>query len=198
MTIRPDLIDFNIKKHLDAMNRLRSSDELKNTMIRAADEIAGAFASGGKLILCGNGGSAADCQHIAAEFVGRFRLERRALPAIALHCNTSSLTAIGNDYGFDSVFSRQIEAFANEKDVVIGISTSGSSANVVGALEKAKEIGCVTVMLTGEACRKAIADLTIKVPSDDTPTIQEMHIFIGHFLAEYVEMKIKEDREADD
>ena len=187
-------LEHNARKHLDAFERFLKNEELKHTVASAADRICASYKAGGKLLLCGNGGSAADCQHIAAEFVGRFRLERRALPALALNCNTSSVTAIGNDYGFDPVFARQVEAFARPGDVLIGITTSGGSKNIVRAFESAKERGCFTILLTGEACKQSAADLTIKAPSEDTPTIQEMHIFIGHFLAEYVEMKLNESR----
>lgn len=188
------LLDFNLQKHIDSFERFKYDDKLKGDVFAAAERISASLLSGGKLLLCGNGGSAADCQHIAAEFVGRFKLERQALPAIALHCNTSSLTAIGNDYSFDDVFARQVEAFAKAGDVLIGISTGGTSRNVIKAIERAKSLGCFTVMLTGSACPGSKADLTIAVPSDDTPTIQEMHIFIGHFISEYAEEKTKEKR----
>ena len=137
----------------------------------------------------GNGGSAADCQHLAAEFVGRFTRERRALPSIALTVDTSILTAIGNDYGFDAVFSRQIEALANQGDVVIGISTSGNSPNVLNAMLVAKEKGCVTVAFTGETGGKLapLCDLTLKIPSKVTARIQEMHILCGHILCDIAE-----------
>ena len=180
---------------MTAFEQLLNREELKQTVAFAAERICASYEAGGKLLLCGNGGSAADCQHIAAEFVGRFRLERSAYPAIALHCNTSSVTAIGNDYGYERVFARQAEAFARAEDVLIGITTSGGSKSVLQAIETAKTHGCYTILLTGDACRNTeAADLTIKVPSKDTPTIQEMHIFIGHFLAEYVEMKLNESR----
>ena len=194
MTDGFDLIERNAAKHVEAFEKLKRSDELKRAVVFAAEKICASFENGGKLILCGNGGSAADCQHIAAEFVGRFKQERPALPAIALNCNTSSVTAIGNDYSFAQVFSRQVEAFARANDVLIGISTSGGSKSVVQALETAKDHGCFTILLTGDACKASIADLSIKAPSDDTPVIQEMHIFIGHFLAEYVEEKLNESR----
>ena len=194
MTDGFELIERNAAKHVEAFEKLKRSDELKRAVVLAAEKICASFENGGKLILCGNGGSAADCQHIAAEFVGRFKLERPALAAVALNCNTSSVTAIGNDYGFEQVFARQVEAFAHANDVLVGISTSGGSKSVVRALEKAKELGCFTILLTGDACKASITDLTIKAPSDDTPTIQEMHIFIGHFLAEYVEEKLNESR----
>ena len=144
---------------------------------------------GGKLLIMGNGGSAADAQHIAAEFVGRFFKERRALPAIALNTNTSSLTAIANDYSYEDIFSRQVEALAKPGDVVIGISTSGNSKNVVEGIKKADSLGCLTVGLTGKSGGKLkdVAKMVIRVDSDSTPIIQEMHIAIGHMISNIVE-----------
>jgi len=152
-------------------------------------EIGRQIIQGKKLLIFGNGGSAADAQHIAAEFVGRFEKERKALPAIALHANTSSLTAIANDYGYDEVFARQIEAYASKGDIAIGISTSGNSKNVIKALEKAKELGCITIALTGSSGGKlnGITDYIIKVQSDRTSIIQEAHITIGHIISKIVE-----------
>jgi len=156
------------------------------------DLILAAYRSGGKIIFCGNGGSAADAQHLAAELVGRFKLERRALPAIALNTNTSILTALGNDYGYDTVFSRQVEALANKNDIVIGLSTSGNSPNVIKAIEAAKTIGAKTIGLTGGNGGQLakLADLAITVPSDNTPRIQEAHITIGHIVCELVEREL--------
>lgn len=154
-----------------------------------ADRLIQAYSAGKKVLICGNGGSAADAQHIAAEFVGKFYLDRRALPAEALTVNTSSITAIGNDYSFDQVFSRQIEAFGAEGDVLIGISTSGNSRNVVEAFHVARLMGIVTVALTGASGGKLKeeADYCICVPSSDTPRIQEHHILAGHLICEVVE-----------
>jgi len=148
-----------------------------------------ALRDGRKLLVMGNGGSAADAQHLAAEIVGRFRLERRALPAIALSTDTSILTAIGNDYGFESVFRRQVEALAVDGDVVVGISTSGSSPNVLSALRRAREMGCRTVGLLGRdgGTIKGHVDTDLTVPGQDTPRIQEAHITIIHILCELVE-----------
>mgnify|MGYP001614072370 FL=1 len=150
------------------------------------------YRNGGKVILCGNGGSAADAQHLAAELVGRFKLERRALPAIALNTNTSILTALGNDYGYETVFSRQVEALANEKDIIIGLSTSGNSPNVLKAIEAAKAKGAMTIGLTGGngGSLAKMTDLAIVVPSDNTPRIQEAHITIGHIVCELVEREL--------
>jgi D-sedoheptulose 7-phosphate isomerase len=156
-----------------------------------------AFRRGGKLLVMGNGGSAADAQHLAAEIVGRFRMERKALPAIALSTDTSILTAVGNDYGFDSVFRRQVEALAGEGDVVMGISTSGSSPNVLEALRCAREMGCRTVGLLGRdgGAIKELADMDLTVPGRDTPRIQEAHITIIHILCELVEQGLFGDAE---
>ncbi|MDE1823205.1 MAG: SIS domain-containing protein [Candidatus Micrarchaeota archaeon] len=144
---------------------------------------------GKKLILMGNGGSAADSQHIAAEFVGKFQKERRPLMALALNTNTSSVTAIGNDYGYEKVFERQVEAFAREGDIVIGLSTSGNSENVVRAIEAANRLGCITVGMTGKSGGKLAekAKYAIKVDSSKTSIIQEVHITIGHIMSNIIE-----------
>jgi D-sedoheptulose 7-phosphate isomerase len=145
--------------------------------------------NGGKILIMGNGGSAADSQHIAAEIVGRYKRDRPGLPAIALTTDTSILTSVGNDFGFDFIFSRQVEALCNPKDIVIGISTSGNSANVVKAIETAKQIGATTIALGGGTGGKlaAMCDFSLIVPSSDTPRIQEAHIFIGHSLCGWLE-----------
>jgi D-sedoheptulose 7-phosphate isomerase len=142
------------------------------------------IADGNKVLLFGNGGSAADAQHIAAEFVGKFETERKSLPAMALTTDTSALTAIANDYGFERVFERQVNGLANKGDVLIGISTSGNSANVVAALEAGKQLGCVTIGLSGRDGGKmnSCCDINLVVPSDTTARIQEMHILIGHII----------------
>ena len=142
-----------------------------------------------KILLCGNGGSAADSQHIAAEFVGRFVKERKGLPSIAFTTDTSILTAIGNDYGYDEVFRRQVEALGREGDVLIGISTSGNSNNIVKAFEQAKKQGVKTLALTGqkESKMSELADVTLKVPAPVTARVQECHIMIGHMICEYID-----------
>ena len=144
---------------------------------------------GGKILLMGNGGSAADCQHIAAEIVGRYKRERRGLPSIALTTDTSILTSVGNDYGFEFIFSRQVEALCTPLDVVVGLSTSGNSPNVVRAIATAKEIGATTVAMTGGSGGKlaTLCDFNLIMPSSDTPRIQEAHIFIGHSLCDLLE-----------
>jgi D-sedoheptulose 7-phosphate isomerase len=179
---------------------IQESIQVKEGIIRtmipeiaqAAEWIAQSYRNGGKLILFGNGGSAGDAQHIAAELVGRFERERRALPAIALTTNTSTLTAIGNDYSYDKIFSRQVEAWAQPADVVIGISTSGNSPNVLEGIAAAKSKGAKTIGLTGEKGGKLAfqTDLYLKVPSSNTARIQESHIMIGHLLCLLVEQQI--------
>ena len=144
---------------------------------------------GGKILLCGNGGSAADSQHIAAEIVGRFKKERKGLPSIALTTDTSILTSVGNDYGYDYIFARQVEALCRPEDILIGLTTSGNSANVVRAIETANEIGATTIGLTGGSGGKlnSLCTHNIVVPSNVTARIQEAHIFIGHCLCEILE-----------
>ena len=157
----------------------------------AADVIAEAFRSGGKLLLCGNGGSAADCQHMATELVSQLRhdVKREGLPALALTTDTSYLTAFANDHGYEGVFARQVQAFGRAGDVLLGISTSGNSKNVVAAFREAKERGVLTLALTGSGGALApMADLAIQVPSTDTQLVQEMHLAIEHLLCELVEL----------
>jgi len=145
--------------------------------------------AGNKILLCGNGGSAADAQHIAAELTGRYKTERRGLPGIALTTDTSALTAIGNDYGYDRVFDRQFEAIASKGDLLIGISTSGNSKNIISALKLAKEMGCATVGFSGRdgGAMNEVCDINLVVPSDDTPRIQEIHILLGHTICQIVD-----------
>jgi D-sedoheptulose 7-phosphate isomerase len=159
-------------------------------MIQEAGELATkTLKNGGKVLLCGNGGSAADSQHIAAELSGRFKKERIALAGIALTTDTSALTAIGNDYRYEFVFSRQVEALAREGDLLIGISTSGNSLNVIKAIESAKKIGCKVITLTGKSGgeMKNLGDVNLVVPSNDTPRIQEMHIMVGHMICAIID-----------
>lgn len=157
-----------------------------------ADSVIAAYKNGKKAILFGNGGSAADAQHIAAELVGKYYLERKPLPAIALTVNTSSLTAIGNDYSFDTVFVRQLEALGEEGDIAIGISTSGNSENVISALKVARKKGMITVGFTGKygGKLKEVTDYCLCIPSDDTPRIQEGHITVGHIICEIIEREL--------
>lgn len=165
------------------------ADTLSGDILEAANRIKSCLHKGGKLILMGNGGSAGDAQHIAAELIGRFKKERKAMPAISLTVDTSSLTALGNDYGFDIIFERQLEALAQKNDAVLGISTSGNSENVVRALKKANEYGLETIGLVGNngGKIKEVANLSIVIPSNDTARIQEVHITIGHIICELIE-----------
>jgi D-sedoheptulose 7-phosphate isomerase len=181
-----------IEASISAKRNLLQNADLIAVVSSVAGILIDAFRAGKKVLLFGNGGSAADAQHIAAEFVGRFAFDRAALPALALSVNTSCVTAIGNDYGFDVVFSRQIEALAQSGDVAIGISTSGNSPNVLRAMATAKKMGLHTVGLTGSKGNKltAAVDHCITVPSNETPRIQECHILIGHIISELVEKAI--------
>ena len=182
-------VSESIKASIGAKERLLNSDETIALVARVSEILVEAFQRGNKVLLFGNGGSAADAQHIAAEFVGRFAFDRPALPALALSVNTSCVTAIGNDYGFDVVFSRQIEALGRAGDVALGISTSGDSPNVFCAVSAARRAGLHTVAFTGATGGKlkAAVDYCICVPSDQTPRIQECHILVGHIISELVE-----------
>jgi D-sedoheptulose 7-phosphate isomerase len=175
------------QSHLETIQSVIGTmeDDLEKASQMAVDTIN----RGNKVLLCGNGGSAADAQHIAAEFTGRYKTERKGLPAIALTTDTSALTAIGNDYGYDRVFDRQVEALANEGDLVIGISTSGNSKNVVSALSLAKEMGCKTLGLSGRdgGAMNDVCDVNLVVPSNNTPRIQEMHILFGHTICQCID-----------
>lgn len=168
---------------------MQSVQQLAPVVEKVAQQWIKALENDGKILLMGNGGSAADAQHIAAELVGRYLNERRGLPAIALTTDTSILTAVGNDYGYDSIFARQVEALARPADIVVGYSTSGNSANICNAITIANKIGCYCVALTGATGGKLVdlADSCIRVPSTETPRIQEAHAFIGHMLCEYVD-----------
>ncbi|MCK9220431.1 MAG: D-sedoheptulose 7-phosphate isomerase [Bacteroidales bacterium] len=148
-----------------------------------------AFCNGNKVLFCGNGGSAADAQHLAAEFSGRFYYDRPPLPAEALHVNTSYLTAVANDYSYEEVYARLLKGIGREGDVLIGISTSGNSKNIIRAFQVAQELGIITVGMTGETGgeMKNFSDFIVRIPSDDTPRIQESHIMIGHIICELVE-----------
>jgi D-sedoheptulose 7-phosphate isomerase len=170
----------------------RAADALSETGAAVAAALVDALKAGGKVLFCGNGGSAADAQHLAAELAGRLRLERRALPAVALTVNASTLTAVANDYGYEAVFARQVEGLGKGGDVLIGISTSGSSANVVAALKAAKAAGLVTVGLLGESggAMEEYCDHLVRAPSRDTQRIQELHIAIGHAICAVVEEEL--------
>jgi D-sedoheptulose 7-phosphate isomerase len=171
--------------------KVRLADQLDDA-VRVGHELVAAIGAGRKLLLFGNGGSAADAQHIAAELIGHFNVDRRPLPALALTVDTSALTAIGNDYSFDVIFARQVEALGQPGDVAIGLTTSGNSVNVVEGLRAARAKGLVTVAMTGERGGRAgeVADICVRVPSSETPRIQESHILLGHAWAEIVEAAI--------
>ena len=181
------VIEEHLAGHLQVLQLVVA--ELPGPIVAAAELVVKAIAGGGKLLVMGNGGSAADAQHFAAELVGRFRRERAALPAVALTTDTSILTAVGNDYGFENIFRRQVEALARPGDVVCGISTSGRSPNVVQAMEAARSMGCRTLALLGGNGGQmiALADVALLVPSDQTPFIQEAHLTIIHILCDLIE-----------
>lgn len=177
------LASINVKKEL------LQNEKLIETVDKCVSQIVQAFKNGNKVLFCGNGGSAADAQHLAAEFSGRFYTDRDALPAEALHCNTSYMTAVANDYSYDVIYSRMIKGIGNKGDVLIGLSTSGNSKNIVNAFEMAKEKQMITVGFTGTTggTLKAVSDYLINVPSFDTPRIQESHIMLGHIICQLVE-----------
>ena len=180
-----------IKASIDSKQQVLNDDKLLDTVCNVVNAIVRCFQEGHRVYFCGNGGSAADAQHLAAEFSGRFYKDRKALPAEALHCNTSYLTAVGNDYGFDVVYSRIIDGIGQQGDVLVGLSTSGNSANIIRAFEVTKTKGLITVGFTGISGGqlKSISDYLINVPSADTPRIQESHIMLGHVICELVETK---------
>lgn len=189
MSTANQVFEGAIADHLSVIGALRQSSAVFE---RVALKMSEAILSGNKILWCGNGGSAADAQHLAAELVGRFCRERRGLPSIALTANTSTLTAIGNDYGYEHVFRRQVEAICSEGDIVVGISTSGNSVNVCLALETAREMGAFTIAFTGirPSRMSEIAHTTVQIPSNNTPRIQEAHILFGHMLCDYVESAV--------
>ena len=183
-----EIIENNIKKSIQIKQKLLDEKYISE-ISHAADTIINCFKNGGKLLVMGNGGSASDSQHMVAELVARYKKERQGLPAIALTTNTSTITALANDYSYDIVFKRQIEALATDKDVVFGISTSGGALNVTEAMKKAKEIGAKTIGLSGKdgGILAKNVDLSIIVPDDVTGSIQESHIMIIHIICELVE-----------
>lgn len=180
-----------IEKSIAVKVNLLNDSNLLTAIELCADKINDALKNGHKILFCGNGGSAADAQHLAAEFSGRFYQDRKALPAEALHVNTSYLTAVANDYSFDVVYSRLIDGIGNEGDILVGISTSGNSKNILNALEMANTKGMLTIAMTGESGGqiKNVSDILLNVPSNDTPRIQESHILIGHIICQLVEEK---------
>jgi D-sedoheptulose 7-phosphate isomerase len=191
MTSCTDYIVEVLTSSINVKKLIISDQVLIDRISKVADLFIRALKSGNRILLAGNGGSAADAQHIAAEFVSRFMYDRPGLPAMALTTDTSMLTAIGNDYGFERLFERQLEANAREGDVFIGITTSGNSLNILRALSRCKELGVTSVALTGSGGRvHSVCDHLIAVPSDSTPRIQEAHITIGHIICGLVEATI--------
>jgi D-sedoheptulose 7-phosphate isomerase len=186
-----NIIDTSIKEHNQVMNSLAT---IKAEIETLAQKTAGTLKNGGKILVMGNGGSAADCQHFAAEIAVRYKKNRRALPAIALTTDTSILTAAGNDFSFDLIFARQIEALASADDLVIGISTSGQSKNIIKGIESAKKLNCATAGLLG--CGGGdigrIVDFSVIVPSNNTPRVQECHILIIHTICEIIDEEFNE------
>lgn len=180
-----------IKSSIDTKQSVLQNEGLLKTIAASIDVIVNTFRNGNRVYFCGNGGSAADAQHLAAEFSGRFYTDRKALPAEALHCNTSYLTAVANDYSFDDVYSRLIDGIGETSDVLIGLSTSGNSANIIKAFETAKKKGMITIGFTGKSGgnMKPLCDHLINIPSTDTPRIQESHIMVGHIICQLVEEK---------
>lgn len=181
-----------LDEHIEVIKRIRNTPGLLSQIAEAAQVLTECFSKGNKVLICGNGGSAADAQHIAAELVNRFLMERPGLYAEALTVDTSVLTAIGNDYDFVLIFSKQVEAKGKSGDILLAISTSGTAKNVINAVAKAKEIGMKTIALTGQATTKLVenADYCINVPSSSTPRIQEAHILILHMLCEHIEKEL--------
>ncbi len=184
-----DTIRSIIQASIETKRAILQDEEMLETIYKVVEVITTAFKNGKKILFCGNGGSAADAQHLAAEFSGRFYKDRVALPAEALHVNTSYLTAVANDYSFDVVYSRMVDGIGNAGDVLVGISTSGNSINIVKALETAKQKGMTAIGFTGQNAGKMknICDLLINIPSTDTPRIQESHIMVGHIICQLVE-----------
>jgi D-sedoheptulose 7-phosphate isomerase len=188
------IIKHEFSEHIKASQN--TLDSIVDQIETASKICINSLKNGGKILIMGNGGSAADAQHIAAELVGRYKTERKGLPAIALNTDTSAITSIANDYGFLHVFDRQVEALAHKNDVVIGISTGGTSANVVKALEAANYLGCKTIGLSGKDGGEfnALCDINLLVNSNDTPRIQEMHILIGHTMCHLIELEFSESK----
>jgi len=186
------MIKNKIVETIENLKRLLNSDQSLNAIATAADLIVTAIKSGNKLMMCGNGGSAADAQHIAGEFLCRFYKDRNPMPAIALSTDTSVITSISNDYSYDIVFARQVKGLGKKGDVLFGISTSGSSQNVYQAFKAGQEMGIKTILLSGESEKNiaTVSDIVIKTPSTDTPRIQEMHLLIEHIICEIVEKEI--------
>ena len=185
-------IKFEFSEHLKTAQA--TLEYISDSLEIAANLCIDSLQNGGKILIFGNGGSAADAQHIAAEMVGRYKVERKGLPVIALTTDTSALTSIGNDYGYNHVFDRQVEALANKGDVAIGISTGGSSENVVSGLQTAKELDCKLIGFSGRdgGDMNTLCNVNLVVPAEDTPRIQEMHIVIGHTICHLIDLAFKD------
>ena len=186
-----DKIKNIIRASIQVKQKILTNPELIAALEQIANDMTQALQNGNRIYFCGNGGSAADAQHLAAEFSGRFYTDRDALPAEALHCNTSYLTAVANDYSYDVVYARLVKGIASKGDFLVGLSTSGNSINVLRAFEVAKEKGVITVAFTGESGgkMKGRTDFLLNAPSSDTPRIQEAHIMMGHIICQLVEEK---------
>lgn len=187
-----DKIKDIVQNSISVKNDILNNESILKDLEHLVHLITDTFKNGGKVLFCGNGGSAADAQHLAAEFSGRFYTDRNPLPSEALHCNTSYLTAVANDYGYDFVYSRLLKGVGKAGDIIIGLSTSGNSTNIIKAFEVAKELGITTVAFTGVTGgkMKELSDILINVPSTDTPRIQESHIMLGHIACELVEKNL--------
>ena len=187
-----DTITRSISDSIAAKQAILNNPELLQTIQDVADTMITALRNGNRVLWCGNGGSAADAQHLAAELSGRFYYDRPPLNSEALHCNTSYLTAVANDYGYELIYSRMIDGACKKGDVLVGISTSGNSKNILNAFRKARELGVITVAMTGKIGgeMRQVADYLLNVPSMDTPRIQESHIMLGHIICEIVEAQM--------
>ncbi|HEU0228890.1 MAG TPA: D-sedoheptulose 7-phosphate isomerase [Arachidicoccus soli] len=187
-----DIIINCISESINTKQRILQDESFLDKIEEAVQLVVNAFRAGNKVWFCGNGGSAADAQHLAAEFSGRFYINRKALPAEALHCNTSYLTAVANDYDYDVIYSRLIDGLGAKGDILIGLSTSGNSKNILKAFDTAKEMGITTIAFTGASGGKIKEQTNIlfNVPNEDTPRIQECHILIGHIICQLVEAEI--------
>lgn len=188
-----NIIEKEFLAHLETIKKVIEVSQ--EDLVKASQLAVDTLKAGNKILLFGNGGSAADAQHIAAELTGRYKAERKGLPGIALTTDTSALTAIGNDYGYDRVFDRQVESLANEGDLLIGISTSGNSKNVINAFVTGLEMGCKTLGLSGRdgGAMNDLCDINLVVPSNDTPRIQEMHILFGHTICQLIDNAYEEN-----
>jgi D-sedoheptulose 7-phosphate isomerase len=187
-----DKIKSILNNSIAVKQQILTDENLLQRIETVVTQIVTAFKNGNKVLFCGNGGSAADAQHLAAEFSGRFYTDRNPLPSEALHCNTSFLTAVGNDYGYEFVYSRMMKGIGKKGDILVGLSTSGNSANIIKAFEVCRELEVTTIGMTGATGGKMndLSDILINVPSTDTPRIQESHITIGHIICQLVEEQL--------